>query len=156
MSEQRSPSDPEALQRIEDVERLFETNDTLSVALCEAGKPWIGKVFFVEDEPEPGRLDLCCSIVATAHNVDAFSAGAQVAFLAGGDEPDRWVQGSGVTELLDDDADTDAVFKRLRDKSPAGARFLDRLAARAVRIHVQRLRIVDLDADPPIAEFTFS
>jgi len=156
MTEQREPTRPEAEQRIEDLERLFEANQTMSVAICDGDRPWIGKVFFVEDEPAQGKLDLCCSILATEHTVGVFSTGATVAFLVGGDEPDRWVQGSGVAEVLTDEADADAVFKRVREKSVAGARFLDRLSARAVRVHVERLRVVDLDEDPPIAELTFS
>lgn len=135
---------------------MLEANDSMSVALCAADKPWIGKVFFVEDTPEAGRLDVCCAIVGTEHNVALFGENASVAFLAGGDEPDRWVQGTGVAEIVTDDADALAIVKRLRDRSDAAARFLELLDARAVRIRVQRLTAVDLDADPPIAEFSFS
>ncbi|HEX9712098.1 MAG TPA: hypothetical protein VGB52_06015 [Actinomycetota bacterium] len=156
MTVERSPTGAEAADRIQRAEGVLEANETMSVALCSADKPWIGKVFFIEDTPEPGRLDVCCAIVGTDHNVALFSEGATVAFLAGGEEPDRWVQGSGYAEVVADDADALAIVKRLRDRSEAAARFLELLDARAVRIHVQRLTAVDLDADPPIAEFSFS
>lgn len=156
MTSERPPTGPEAAQRIESTESVLESNDQMSVALCDAGKPWIGKVFFVEDEPQPGTLDVCCAIVATERNLGVFTGDVAVAFLAGGEEPDRWVQGTGTATLVTDEADADAIAKRLRDRSPAGARFLDLLDARAVRIHVHRMRLVDLDADPPITEFTFS
>jgi hypothetical protein len=80
----------------------------------------------------------------------------RVAFMVGGDQPDRWIQGVGLAETVTDDADAAAIMKRLEEKTPAAGDFLRGVPYVAVRIHVERMTLTDLTAPPPVTEFTFA
>ncbi|MFN2613330.1 MAG: hypothetical protein ABR552_00750, partial [Actinomycetota bacterium] len=102
---------------------------------------------------DAGHLDLCCVLVGKRQ---ALSSSSRVAFVVAGEEPTRWITGVGSAEVLDDDADEAAVIKRLEEKTPSAGGFLRDQDAAAVRIHVERLKVTDLSAEPPVAEFTFA
>lgn len=155
MTGDRVPTEGEAAARIQQAETVFDAAAVMSIAICDRGEPWIGRVFFVEDEPSAGRLDLCCAIVETPHTREMLGRGVSVAFIVAGGSPDRWINGAGTAELVEDEADVMAIAKRLRDKSGDVSPFLDTVATRAIRVHVHRLKLTDLAADPPVAEFTF-
>jgi hypothetical protein len=147
-------SDNEATARIEAAKGIFDEHTTMCIALCDGGEPWAGMVFFVEDEPDAGHLDMCCMVVGSS-KLDSLRD-ARVAVLVAGEQPSRWIQGVGTAEVVSDDADAAAVRKRLEDRTPAAAAFFDRAEATAVRIHIERLRATDLGAQPPVTEFTFA
>jgi nitroimidazol reductase NimA-like FMN-containing flavoprotein (pyridoxamine 5'-phosphate oxidase superfamily) len=141
--------------RIEAAKDIFDDHPTMSIALASGGEPWIAKVFFVEDQPEPGCLDLCCSVLTTSRKFAMLKDNPTVAFVVAGELPDRWIQGTGRAQVVDDEADGAAIFKRLEDKSEAAGPFLARMPSQPVRIHVGRMKVTDVAATPPIAEFTF-
>ena len=58
--------------------------------------------------------------------------------------------------FVEDDADGDAIMKRLESKSPMAGPFLRMAPWTAVRIHVDRLKLTDLMSRPPVTEFTFA
>lgn len=153
--QERTPTRDEASERIEFAKVIFDRFATMSLAVAEGGEPWAGKVFFVEDEPAPGMLDLCCSVLVTSRKLDLLRANPRVAFVVAGDVPDSWIQGVGNASLVDDEADADAIIKRLEEKSEAAGPFLQRVRSTAVRIHVERMKLTDVTARPPITEFTF-
>jgi hypothetical protein len=153
--DERKPTGTEADQRIEAAEGLLSEHATMVIASCTKGAPWIARVFFVDDEPSQGKLDLCCALVAGQERLKSVESGP-VAFFIGGDEPGRWATGSGVVEHVGDDDDQAAIIKRLRDTSWQAEEFLAVASPVPVRIHVERLTVTDLDASPPVAEFTFA
>jgi hypothetical protein len=139
------------------VRSLFDRYHTMSVAAASGpSDPWIAKVFFVDDEPSPGRMDLCCAMINTSRKLAMMRVSARVAFVVAGDHPDAWAQGTGDVEVVDDDADSDAIMKRLEAKSPLAGPFLRMVPWTAVRIHVDRLKYTDLTGTPPVAELTFA
>lgn len=148
-------SEHEASIRIEAAKAIFDEHQTMVVAACDGGEPWAAMVFFVEDEPDAGRLDMCCMLVGGGR-LEMVRAGARVAVLLAGEEPSRWIQGTGTAEVVSDEADAAAVRKRLEERSPAAGSFFGRSDVTAVRIHIQRLRVTDLGAAPPVTEFTFA
>jgi len=113
-------------------------------------------VFFVDDEPSPGKMDLCCAMINTSRKLAMMRDSTRVAFCVAGDHPDAWAQGTGDVEIVDDGADSDAIMKRLEIKSPMAGPFLRMVPWTAVRIHVDRLKYTNLTATPPIAELTFA
>lgn len=154
--EEREPTVLEADQRIEAVRSLFDSYATASIATSEAGDPWVAKVFFVDDSPEPGSLDLCAAMIITSRKLAILRTNPRVAFVVAGDTPDRWVQGTGTADVLDDEAEAEAIRKALEAKSTAAGPFLRLVRWKPVRIHVRRLKYTDVSMRPPVAEFTFS
>lgn len=156
MARERAPTDSEASERIQVAKAILDDHATMSIAMVRAGEPWAAKVFFVEDEPEGGRLDLCCALLMTSRKRSLLQQSPRMAFVVAGDLPDRWIQGIGSAVVVEDDADAAAVMKRLEEKSPAAGPFLRAAGSTAVRIRVDLLKVTDLSATPPIAEFTFA
>jgi nitroimidazol reductase NimA-like FMN-containing flavoprotein (pyridoxamine 5'-phosphate oxidase superfamily) len=156
MADERAPTVAEISVRIEQAKQIFDDHPSMTIAMTHAGEPWIAKVFFVEDEPEPGRLDLCCALLATSRKLAMIRENARLAFVVAGELPDRWIQGTGGAEVVEDDADAAAIHKRLVEKSDAAGPFLDRIEWRALRIHVERMKLTDVASRPPVTEFTFA
>ncbi len=155
-TDEREPTAGEAGERVDAIKDLFDRYHTMSIAAASQGEPWIAKVFFVDDEPSAGRLDLCLALITTSRKFAMIKETRRVAFLVAGDHPDRWAQGTGDVELVDDDADADAVMKRLEAKSPAAGPFLRMVPWTAVRVHVDRMKLTDITTRPPVTEFTFA
>ena len=153
----RAASQHEADSLVGAVKGLFDQYHTMSVAACTSpGDPWIAKVFFVDDEPSPGRMDICCALINTSRKLAMMRESGRVAFVVAGDHPDRWAQGTGDVEFVEDSADSDAIMKRLETKSAIAGPFLRMVPWTAVRVHVDRLKYTDLTATPPVAELTFA
>jgi len=147
----------EAGELVGNVKSLFDRYHTLAVAAASGpSDPWIAKVFFVDDEPSPGKMDICCAMINTSRKLAMMRESARVAFVVAGDHPDAWAQGTGHVELVDDDGDADAIMKRLETKSPMAGPFLRMIPWTAVRIHVDRLKYTNLTGTPPVAELTFA
>ncbi|MGH2783641.1 MAG: pyridoxamine 5'-phosphate oxidase family protein [Actinomycetota bacterium] len=155
-AEDRAPTAGEADERVDAIKDLFDRYHTMSIAAASHGEPWIAKVFFVEDEPAAGRLDLCLALIKTSRKLAMIRETGRVAFVVAGDHPDRWAQGTGQAELVEDDADGDAIMKRLEAKSPAAGPFLRMVPWTAVRVHVDRMKLTDITTRPPVTEFTFA
>jgi hypothetical protein len=153
----RAASQHEADSLVGAVKGLFDQYHTMSVAACTSpSDPWIAKVFFVDDEPSPGRMDICCAMINTSRKLAMMRESGRVAFVVAGDHPDRWAQGTGDVEFVEDSADSDAIMKRLETKSAIAGPFLRMVPWTAVRVHVDRLKYTDLTAKPPVAELTFA
>ncbi|MBI4729317.1 MAG: pyridoxamine 5'-phosphate oxidase family protein [Acidobacteria bacterium] len=146
----------EETQRIRLLDSVLDAHSSMAIAAAEGGEPWIARVFFVDDEPAPGRLDLCCALIAGSRTLAMIQRNARVAFLVAGEIPDRWLQGVGSAEVLADDADCEAIAKRLGEKASEADAFLGRVTWRGLRIHVDRLKLTDLAATPPVAELSFA
>jgi hypothetical protein len=153
----RSPTAGEADERVAAIKNLFDCYHTMSIAAAVDPKdPWIAKVFFVEDEPAAGKLDICCALLNTSRKLAMIRETGRAAFAVAGDNPDRWAQGTGDAEIVIDEADGEAIMKRLESKSPMAGPFLRLGPWTAVRIHVDRLKFTDLTTRPPVTEFTFA
>lgn len=153
----RDASAVEADELVGAVKGLFDRYHTMAVAAASGpSDPWIAKVFFVEDEPDPGKMDICCAMINTSRKLAMMRDTGRVAFVVAGDHPDRWAQGTGNVEIVEDDADADAIMKRLEIKSPVAGPFLRMVPWTAVRIHVDRLKFTDITGTPPVAELTFA
>jgi hypothetical protein len=152
-----APDAAEASERIEAVKDLFDRYPTMAVAAASGPRdPWVAKVFFVEDEPAPGKLDICCALIDTSRKLAMMRETGRAAFLAAGDHPDRWVQGTGDVEIVADRDDAEAIVRRLESKCPTAGPFLRMVPWTAVRIHVDRLKYTDVGQRPPVTEFTFA
>ena len=155
--QERAASAVEADELSGAVKALFDRYHTMSVAACTSPKdPWIAKVFFVDDEPAPGKMDICCAMINSSRKLGMMRETGRVAFVVAGDHPDAWAQGTGDVELVDDQADADAIMKRLEAKSPIAGPFLRMVPWTAVRLHVDRLKYTSLTGTPPVAELTFA
>jgi hypothetical protein len=153
----RAATSSEADDLVASVKNLFDMYHTMSIAAASGPRdPWIAKVFFVDDEPSPGKMDVCCALINTSRKFAMMRETGRIAFVVAGDHPDRWVQGTGDVEVVEDQADGDAIMKRLEAKSPMAGPFLRMVPWTAVRIHVDRMKFTDIAARPPIAELTFA
>jgi hypothetical protein len=153
----RAATSSEADDLVASVKNLFDMYHTMSIAAASGPRdPWIAKVFFVDDEPSPGKMDVCCALINTSRKFAMMRETGRIAFVVAGDHPDRWVQGTGDVEVVEDQADGDAIMKRLEAKSPMAGPFLRMVPWTAVRIHVDRMKFTDITARPPIAELTFA
>lgn len=142
--------------RIEGAKSILDDHASMCIAACDGGEPWAARVFFVDDEPSAGCFDLCCSLLVTSRKLAILRAAPRIAFVVGGDNPDRWIQGVGTAEVVSDEADGAAIRKRLGERTPLAAGFLGKIESVPIRIHVERLKVTDLSTRPPVAEFTFA
>jgi nitroimidazol reductase NimA-like FMN-containing flavoprotein (pyridoxamine 5'-phosphate oxidase superfamily) len=152
---ERIPTSAEADERIDAVRALFDSYQTMSIATSDDGAPWAAKVFFVDDMPSPGRLDLCIALIVTSRKLAILQRNPRLAFVVAGDMPDRWVQGTGEVSTITDDAESSSIGKALAAKSPAAGPFLGLVPWKAMRVHVGRLKYTDITMSPPVAEFVF-
>jgi hypothetical protein len=113
-------------------------------------------VFYVHDMQSGSRLDLCCALILGNRKAEHIVEEPRVAFVVGGETPDRWMQGRGRIERVQDAEDADAILERLCKRSESAAGFLDRVGWTAVRIRVETLRYTDVASDPPVAELSFA
>lgn len=148
--------EPESAARVEAAKAILDEHATMALAGCDGDDPWAAKVFFVEDEPGVGRFDMCCLMLLNSRKLASLKGHPRLAFVVAGESADRWIQGTGTAEAVADEADADAVRKRLEEKTPAARAFFERVEWTAVRVHVDRLRVTDLSQRPPIAEFSFA
>lgn len=155
-SEPRAPTTTEATERSVTLKAVLDTHATMALATSVGEQPWVAKVFFVDDEPTTGCLDLCCALILTSRKLANLRENSRIAFLVAGDTPDRWVQGTGRADVVDDDADADAIVKRLEEKSPIAGPFLRMVPWTAVRVHVEAAKLTDVTTTPPVAEFSFA
>lgn len=154
--ETRRPTEAEAGERIDAATALLTTHATMTVAVSEAGWPWISRAFFVEDEPQPGALDLCCSLLLSQERRAQFAERPRASIFVGSDEPDRWITARGVVTLVDDEADAAAIVKRLEEKHAGAGRFVARSGCSAIRVNLVSMTTTDLDAEPPVSRFSFA
>ncbi|MFA5889675.1 MAG: hypothetical protein WDA27_01775 [Actinomycetota bacterium] len=154
MADDLTPSEVEASERVEAAKGIFDSHTTMSIAMNRDGEPWVGKAFFVEDEPTAGALDICCALVLDARKLEMTRRSPRASFIVAGDVPDRWIQGAGTVRIADAE-DAVEILDCLRRKTGAAGEFLERFDSTPVRIRVDRLRVTDLTATPPVTEFTF-
>src|ERR1041385_2647504 len=92
----RDATDGEAGEFVGAVKDLFDRYHTVAVAAASGpSDPWIAKVFFVEDEPSPGKMDICCAMINTSRKLAMMRETLRAAFLVAGDHPDARAHGSG-------------------------------------------------------------
>lgn len=131
----------------------LEAFTTVSIATSGEHGLWIMNAFFVHDYLED-RLDICCALITSSRPLVDIRTNPGVAFLIGESSPKRWVQGTGVAEHIESDADAAEIGTALSLKVPDAITFLGLAPWRAVRIHVDHLRLSDMRAWPPVG-FTF-
>jgi nitroimidazol reductase NimA-like FMN-containing flavoprotein (pyridoxamine 5'-phosphate oxidase superfamily) len=155
-SEPRPASAGEATHRTDILKSVLDDYATMSIATAVAEQPWVAKVFFVDDEPTQGCLDLCCALIMTSRKLANLRSNPRVAFLVAGDSPDRWVQGTGRADVIEEQSEAEAIVKRLEARVPQAGAFLQLVPWTAVRIHVETAKLTDITMAPPVAEFSFA
>src|ERR1044072_8256974 len=56
MKERHAEGGRVAGERVRAAKAMLDDFATMSIAACEGAEPWVGKAFFIEDEPNEGRF----------------------------------------------------------------------------------------------------
>jgi hypothetical protein len=95
----RAATSSEADDLVASVKNLFDMYHTMSIAAASGPRdPWIAKVFFVDDEPSPGKMDVCCALINTSRKFAMMRETGRIAFVVAGDHRDHETAGGQVAD----------------------------------------------------------
>jgi hypothetical protein len=138
-------------QRMGDVLRGHQT---LVLATADAaGQPEAAAVFFVLDEDRGPGPALICALLSRSAKLARIRENPRVAFFIGPQAPTRWLQGSGVARVVEEEPQRSQCITQLIAAIPDAAVFVERVPVTPVEIAVRALKLTDLTGEsPPVVE----
>ena len=130
--------------------------DTMALATAGADGPHVAGIYFAPEMEDAGiRLIIATLGDTLLHR--SLQHDPHVAFLCSPGTASRWVQGTGVAELIDDPLRHADLHERLMAHAPGARAYVERFPMVPALIAVRRLKIVDaVDAHPLLIELTHS
>lgn len=126
--------------------------DAMALATRGEDGPQVAGVFFAPEIDGAGiRLIIATLGDTLLHR--SLQYDAHVAFLCSPGTASRWVQGTGVAELIDDPLRHADLHERLMAHAPGARAYVERFPMVPALIAVQRLKIVEsIDAAPVLLD----
>jgi general stress protein 26 len=125
------------------VPEVLAAHQVLSLATSDGEMPWVSQVFFAE-EVSTNSLTLCFATLKPSRKWRHLQKNSRVAFAMGTDLPSRWLQGSGIAEVVHDEDDAARINRLIGQKAPAYAGFVSAVEYEVFRVEVDEIRVVDL------------
>ena len=124
--------------------------DTLALGTVGGDAPHVAGVFFAPETAGSGiRLIIVTLGDTRLHN--AMRADPRVAFMCSPGNATRWIQGSGVAEMIVDAGRHADLQERLMAHAPGARAYIERFATVPAVIAVGELKIVDaIDREPVV------
>ena len=130
--------------------------DTMALATAGADGPQVAGIYFAP-EMDGGGIRLIIATLGDTVLHRSLQHDPHVAFLCSSGTASRWVQGTGVAELIDDPMRHADLHERLMAHAPGVRVYVERFPMVPALISVRRLKIVDaVDANPLLIELTDS
>jgi hypothetical protein len=122
--------------------------DAMALATSGEDGPQVAGVFFAP-ELEAGAIRLIIATLGDTLLHRSLRHDPHVAFLCSPGTASRWVQGTGVAELIDDPLRHADLHERLMAHAPGARAYVERFPMVPALIAVRRLKIVEaMDAAP--------
>ena len=122
--------------------------DAMALATNGEDGPQVAGVFFAP-ELEGGGIRLIIATLGDTLLHRSLQRDPQVAFLCSPGTASRWVQGTGVAELVDEPLRHADLHERLMAHAPGARAYVERFPMVPALIAVRRLKIVEsIDARP--------
>ena len=122
--------------------------DAMALATIGEDGPQVAGVFFAP-EIDAGGIRLIIATLGDTLLHRSLQHDPQVAFLCSPGSASRWVQGTGVAELVDDPLRHADLHERLMAHAPGARAYVERFPMVPALIAVRRLKIVEaIDAAP--------
>jgi len=140
-------------ERIRSVLAGFQTM-VLATAGAD-GQPEAASVFFAAVGDAP-RFVLICAMQGRSAKLARLGENPRVGFFIGPQTPSRWLQGTGIAEAVQGDAECARLLELLVADAPGARLFVERVPVVAVVIAVRQLKLTDLTGErPPIMVMDF-
>ncbi|MBV8527927.1 MAG: pyridoxamine 5'-phosphate oxidase family protein [Candidatus Dormibacteraeota bacterium] len=128
--------------------------DAMALATTGEDGPQVAGVFFAPEVVKDGiRLIIATLGDTLLHR--SLQHDPHVAFLCSPGNASRWVQGTGVAELVDDPLRHADLHERLMAHAPGARAYVERFPMVPALINVRRLKIVEaIDAVPLLVDLS--
>lgn len=123
--------------------------DAMALATIGEEGPQVAGVFFAP-EIEAGGLRLIIATLGDTLLHRSLRHDARVAFLCSPGTASRWVQGTGVAQLIDDRLRHADLHERLMAHAPGARAYVERFPMVPAVISVRRLKIVEASDAAPL------
>lgn len=123
--------------------------DAMALATTGEDGPQVAGVFFAPEISDGGGIRLIIATLGDTLLHRSLQRDPHVAFLCSPGSASRWVQGTGVAELIADQLRHADLHERLMAHAPGARAYVERFPMVPALILVRRLKIVDaIDAVP--------
>ena len=127
--------------------------DAMALATTGQDGPQVAGVFFAPEIDEGGIRLIIATLGDTLLHRN-LQHDTHVAFLCSPGAATRWVQGTGIAELVDDPEQHADLHERLMAHAPGARAYVERFPMVPALIAVRRLKIVEaIDAAPLLLDF---
>ncbi len=136
-----------------DVERAvwaLRAYDTTALGTVSELGPHVAGVFFAPEVSPAGGIQLLLATIKGSRKQREMQADARVAFMCSPGNPSRWVQGTGIAELVTAEDRHAELFRRLTAHAPGAAQFIERLPVMPAIISVTTIKVVEAAGTPPL------
>lgn len=142
-----------AVSNSTDVDRAIwalRAYDTTALGTVSEAGPHVAGVFFAPERTDNGAIQLLIATIKGSRKQREMAADPRVAFMCSPGNPSRWVQGTGVAELITDEARHPELFRRLTAHASGAAQFIERLPVMPAIITVRTLKVVEALGTPAL------
>ena len=124
--------------------------DTTALGTVSELGPHVAGVFFAPELDDQGGIRLLIATIKGSRKQREMAADPRVAFMCSPGNPSRWVQGTGVAELVTDESRHSQLFRRLTAHASGAAQFIERLPVMPAIITVRTLKVVEALGTPAL------
>ena len=142
-----------AVTRSNDVERALwalRGYDTTALGTVSALGPHVAGVFFAPELTDDGGLQLVIATIKGSRKQREMADDPRVAFMCSPGNPSRWVQGTGLAELILDEERWTNLFRRLTSHAAGATQFIERLPVMPAIITVRTIKVVEAIGSPSL------
>ena len=126
--------------------------DTMALATVSGDGPHVAGVYFAPEVVD-GTIRLIIATLGDTRLNREMRADARVAFMCSPGNATRWIQGSGVAEVIDDAERHADLHERLMTHAPGARDYVERFPMVPAVIAVRRLKVVEaLDVQPVVLD----
>lgn len=124
--------------------------DTTALGTVSAQGPHVAGVFFAPELDDSGGIRLLIATIKGSRKQREMADDPRVAFMCSPGNPSRWIQGTGMAELVADDTRHPELFRRLVAHAAGAEAFIERLPVMPAIITVRTLKVVEAAGSPAL------
>ncbi|MBV9099892.1 MAG: pyridoxamine 5'-phosphate oxidase family protein [Candidatus Dormibacteraeota bacterium] len=124
--------------------------DTTALGTVSANGPHVAGVFFAPERTPSGGIQLLIATIKGSRKQREMAEDPRVAFMCSPGNPSRWVQGTGVADLITDEQRHAELLRRLTSHASGAAQFIERLPVMPALITVRTLKVVEALGTPAL------
>src|SRR5579884_816968 len=114
-------------QEVERALHALREYDTTALGTVSASGPHVAGVFFAPERDGNGGIRLIIATIRGSRKQREMAEDPRVAFMCSPGQPTRWIQGTGVIELITDESMHEDLYARLARHAHGAQPFIARL-----------------------------